>query len=56
MNRKTPTLRSKELGTRLRAVLVATGKVQNAITSRLGKSPNYVSRTSRPSIIWMKSR
>jgi transcriptional regulator with XRE-family HTH domain len=44
MNKNAPTLRSRELGTRLRAVLTATGIGQKAIASRLGKSPDHVSR------------
>ena len=44
MNRNKPTLRSRELGKQLRSVLDATDMDQQAIASRLGKSPNYVSR------------
>lgn len=44
MNRNKPTLRSRELGRLLRAALAATDMDQQTIASRLGKSPNYVSR------------
>src|SRR6266567_130036 len=44
MNKNPPTMRSRELGNRLRDVLTATGIGQKAMASRLGRSPDYVSR------------
>jgi len=44
MSRNQPTLRSRELGKRLRAVLETTDLDQKAIAAWLGKPPSYVSR------------